>query len=833
MGRLSPEQWTQVRDRFESLCDRPPGDWDVELKDLDAVVREQVITMLRAQSSPKLADSAVEQAPELARLSDRSRSGQRVGRFELLELLGAGGMGEVYRARRVSGDYEQVVAVKLLATPLGDFIERFERERQLLAQLEHPNIARLLDGGTTEQNIPYLVMEFVDGLPIDRYCDHHGLAPEDRIALVMQIVRAITFAHSRLVLHRDIKPANVLVDCNGQARLVDFGIGTLLDDKGQAEATRSGIMTPTAAAPEQLRGERTTAATDVFQLGLLIYRLLTGRHPFERPQDVGETSLARHLLELDPLPLSRADPPGPIQRIRDLEAVLARSLSADPSGRYRTAAELSDDLEAWQAGRAVRARPLTPIRSGLRWASRNPLASGALLAAVLSLVAGTGVAGWQALEARRQLAEAQRSAAESNQVAEFLASVFQSSNSFVTQGVDPTASQLLASGVASIETDLVDLPLVQARLLVAMGVTHRSRSEFDTARRLLSRAVDLTEANGGAPHKLALALSELAWVEAYLEQYDLARQLLTRALSELGAAGADQASLRGNILQRLCIVEINRNDQDAARRRIAEALIEFRRQQPPDPQSIASTLSLQGSVAFSSGDLDAALASYESALIAKRQAYGPDHHSVALALSNIATVRLQRGEPLAAAALYREAIAINEAFFGQKNHMQIAANWRGLAKTLQGLGEFEPSVQAFSNALDIWQAALGDAHSETLRVRAELAEMLWLLGRFDEAVVAQAAAPAALLDSPNSDLACLGRALERIRTWHTDAATAATALDCTSALAPEKRWRVIALGAIINPLQRKQWSAPLTEPGVTADPLFPAATETIARLNVD
>ncbi|MEN1729414.1 MAG: serine/threonine-protein kinase, partial [Pseudomonadota bacterium] len=468
MSQLSPQQWEKVRKRFESLCDHSPETWLQELADLDAFEREQVLKMLRAQSSDKLADSAAEQAPGLAQNRQSTRIGQRVDRFELTELLGAGGMGEVYGARRISGDYEQTVAVKLLATPLGDFVARFERERQLLAQLEHPNITRLLDGGTTDEGIPYLVMELVDGLPIDRYCEHHDMALADRVALAMQIVKAVAFAHSRLVLHRDIKPANVLVDHQGLARLMDFGIGTLLDATGQAEATRSGILTPTAAAPEQLRNERTSAATDVFQLGLLIYRMLTGGHPFDRSAKSDENSLAKQLLEQEPAPLSRRLEPRALPRVRDLEAVLARSLAVDPQNRYRSAAELLDDLEAWQFGRPVGARPLTPVRLSLRWAARNPLASGALLAAVISLIAGTGVATWQALEASQQLVEAQRSEAEANQVADFLANIFQSSNAFESQGEEPSASELLAAGVESIGTELAELPVVQARLLVTM-----------------------------------------------------------------------------------------------------------------------------------------------------------------------------------------------------------------------------------------------------------------------------------------------------------------------------------------------------------------------------
>jgi len=833
VNKLSPQQWQQIRNRFESLCDRNPDEWEKNLSDADEIVRERVLAMLGAETSQKLAESAAEQAPGLLKLNEGARTGQRVGRFELIELLGAGGMGEVYRARRVSDDYEQTVAVKLLALPLGNFIYRFERERQLLAQLEHPHIARLLDGGTTDQGIPYLVMEFVDGLPIDHYCNHRQMTLEDRVTLAMQVVQAVAFAHTRLVLHRDIKPSNVLIDHNGQARLMDFGIATLLDATGQAEATQSGLMTLSAAAPEQIRGERTTPATDVFQLGLMIYRLLSGKHPFDRSANEDDTLLARQLLEGEPIPLSRSIERRSVPRIRDLEAILAKSVAVNPQDRYRSAAELYDDLAAWQSARAVQARPLTPARLGLRWAARNPLASGALVAALFSLIVGSAIATWQALEANRQLVEAQRSEAQANQVADFLASVFESSNSFDTQGVEPTASELLAAGVESIETELEGMPLVQARLLRTMGVTYRSRSELDTAHRLLSNAVELIEDNAAPADELALALSELAWVEAYRENHDEAQQLLTQALAELSGLGREHAAQRGKVLQRLAIVEINRGDLESASRRVAEASVEFKQQQPVDQQQLANILSLQGSIAYSRGDLDGALSAYQSALPAKREAYGDDHHSVAQSLSNIATVRLQRGEYRESAALYREAIAVNEQFFGDSEHLQLANNWRGLAKALQALGEFEPSIVAFRNALRIWTTSSGEMHSDALRVRAELAELLWLLGRFDQAVSAQADAPTALLQSSNAELACLASALILIQDWHLDATTATTYPECANDLPIQKRWRVEALTAMIFPLQRQQWHEPFADDAVSDSPLFQTAVETTLALSIN
>ncbi|MEN1726870.1 MAG: tetratricopeptide repeat protein, partial [Pseudomonadota bacterium] len=364
-------------------------------------------------------------------------------------------------------------------------------------------------------------------------------------------------------------------------------------------------------------------------------------------------------------------------------------------------------------------------------------------------------------------------------------------------------------------------------------VTYRSRSEFDKARDLLTQAVALNRDHGAPADRLATALSELAWVETYVENYDLAKQYLTQGLAQISSLGSAYAEQRGLMLQRLAIVEMNRQDLVAADERLAEALSEFEVQQPVSQQHLSSTLSLRGSVAYGRNDLDTALAAYEAALPAKKEIFGEAHHSVALSISNIATVRFQRGEHAEAAARYREAISINEAFFGTGEHVQLGNNWRGLAKALQGLGAFEQSIEAFLRALDIWKATLGESHSETLRVRAELAEFLWLLGRFDDAVAAQASAPVELLESRDQELACLARVLTAVRAWHLDAALSSADPDCISILPVEKQWRARALLAIATPSMRQRWSIPFSVDAVGRSPLFNAAIETLESLSVD
>jgi serine/threonine protein kinase len=230
-----------------------------------------------------------------------TRVGRRIGSYDILEEIGHGGMGEVYRAGRADGQYKKEVAIKLVrgGYDTASVLERFRHERQILASLDHPNIARLLDGGTTEEGVPYLVMELIEGTPIDRYCDAQGLSVTDRLKLFLQVCSAVQYAHQRLVIHRDIKPGNILVTKDGVPKLLDFGIAKILDPAASSETTVAGPMTPEYASPEQIRGEPITTATDLYSLGVVLYQLLTGRSPYPKSTQ-GPHELARAICEWEP-----------------------------------------------------------------------------------------------------------------------------------------------------------------------------------------------------------------------------------------------------------------------------------------------------------------------------------------------------------------------------------------------------------------------------------------------------------------------------------------------------------------------------------------------------
>ncbi len=286
---MNPERWRQVREVLDCAIALPAGGRPAYLEKTcagDAELRVEVESLLRSheQAGNEFLNSPPVDLTSLVPAAEGKPSyiGRRIGVYKIVEEIGHGGMGEVYRASRVDGQYDKQVAIKLVRVGLDSpfLVERFRHERQILASLDHPNIARLHDGGTTEDGVPYLVMELIEGIPIDQYCEQHNLGTTGRLQLFTQVCAAVQYAHQRLVIHRDIKPSNILVTEEGIPKLLDFGIAKIIDPAGGAETTMVRPMTPEYASPEQIRGEPITTATDVYSLGVVLYRLLTGKSPY-------------------------------------------------------------------------------------------------------------------------------------------------------------------------------------------------------------------------------------------------------------------------------------------------------------------------------------------------------------------------------------------------------------------------------------------------------------------------------------------------------------------------------------------------------------------------
>jgi serine/threonine protein kinase len=536
---LAPEDlWQRADQLLDEALDLPPGQRSPFLDHAcggDPQLRGLVGRLISAAEieDPEFKSGGALQGPlgDLVRTElaeEESLAGTMVGRYRIVRELGRGGMAVVYLAERADGQFRQEVALKLLSAGLvaSHVGRRFDRERQILAHARHPGVARLLDGGAGPSGRPYLVMEYVDGRPIDRYCDEERLTLEARLDLFLQVARVVEDAHRNLIVHRDIKPSNILVTGEGHAKLLDFGIAKLLDPEatssGEAPVSGSAIrlMTPAYASPEQVRGNPVTTASDTYQLGLLLYILLTGRFPY----DLGDGDPAermRAIVQREPLRPSSAasapegwsppgqDPrtPGEIayargttaSRLRgalsgDLDAILCRALGKEPESRYGSVAQLIEDIQQYKEGRTVTARPDTwAYRTGKLIRRHAAVFATAAIAALLVLALGLVYTSSLTKERDRAQLEAAREA----RVSEFLRTLFDA-----PPGSGPrTPREVLDRAAARVDLELKGEPEVQSDLLALLSGMYKDLGLHAEAQALQakSEALGSNAKNRGRP----------------------------------------------------------------------------------------------------------------------------------------------------------------------------------------------------------------------------------------------------------------------------------------------------------------------------------------------
>ncbi len=434
---MRPERWQQVREVLDKAVALPEAERSPYLERVcagDPELRAEVESLMRSHEqagSAFLENPAVDLLNKASAEIPSARVGRRIGAYQAVEEIGHGGMGEVYRAVRADGQYKKDVAIKLVRVGLGSTVvlERFRHERQILASLDHPNIARLLDGGTTDDGVPFLVMELIEGKPIDQYCDEHSLNITRRLKLFAQVCGAVQYAHQHLVIHRDIKPSNILVTPEGDPKLLDFGIAKIVDPAKENETTLHP-MTPEYASPEQVRGAPITTSTDVYSLGVVLYQLLTGRSPYPGDTTIPH-ELARAICDVEPgrpsAVISRIEnkdaevTPEAISRTRegspqklerrlsgDLDNIVLKAVRKEPERRYGSVEQLAEDIRRHLEGLPVAARPDTWRYRGAKFVSRHRAGVLAATAAVLALLCALAATLYEAHIARLQAREAQQ-----------------------------------------------------------------------------------------------------------------------------------------------------------------------------------------------------------------------------------------------------------------------------------------------------------------------------------------------------------------------------------------------------------------------------------------
>lgn len=588
---MSPERWRRIEGLFERAVALPQSEqaaW-LEANCEGSETREQVRQLLAADTGSLAIEAPIRGAVGL--LADRMRdreslgAGGRIGPYELIEEVGRGGMGTVFRARRVDGVFAKEVAIKIVNSPgvmSGAIQERFRRERNILGRLDHPNIASIIDGGSTESGIPYLVMEFVEGLSLTKFAATRGLTLEDRIALFMKVCSAVQYAHQQMVVHRDLKPGNILVDASGEPRLLDFGIAKLIesDDAVANPVTIDAMrpMTPQYASPEQVRGEAVTAASDVFSLGALLYELLSGRTAHHAAGS-SPVTYAFAVCESDPKPPSEnvipASPVPPKRLEGDLDHIVLRAMNRDPKLRYSSVEQLGEDLRRYSQHLPVRAATQTRIYRAWKFVRRNrtPILAGAVVCA--SLVAGVFASLYQARRAESRAAQLR-----------------QLTNAFIFDVHDaveklPGATEarrlILAKAVEQLEIlrKEADDPASRLELASAFrkigdamgGVMQANLGDREAAEKHYLRSRDLFEAairdlpgHTGARLELAQLLRTHASLLQYRGDRVAATALLTEGLNQIDSAvrAKDAAAMASAASLRSDLSDIQRSGGNAA-----------------------------------------------------------------------------------------------------------------------------------------------------------------------------------------------------------------------------------------------------------------------------
>jgi eukaryotic-like serine/threonine-protein kinase len=746
MPPLSPDRWRALSPYLDEALAMPAESraaWLADIRARDAAFGADLEHLLAAHEA--LQDSLfLEYA--LPRVHDAddpsSLEGQIVGSYRLCSLIGQGGMGSVWLAERCDGRFEGRAAVKLLNVALmgraGE--ERFRREGNFLAKLTHRHIARLIDAGVSAASQPYLVLEHVNGQPIDRYCDEQALGIEARIRLFLDVLEAVAHAHANLIVHRDIKPANVLVSVDGQVKLLDFGIAKLLKGDaqwggspvGEASALTRGAgapLTPEYAAPEQMAHGQVTTATDVYALGVLLYVLLSGQHPAGADLR-SPVTLMRAIVDVEPrrmsdVVVSRTEAPEALadhalrrdttsSRLRrllrgDLDTIVAKTLKKNAPERYASVTALADDLHRFLRREPISARPDTRRYRAARFARRHV---GALSAATAVALVLAGMTAFYTVRLTTERDRAKREAVKAARVSETLTSLL--------TGADPIANRASSDGLTvrglldataeRVQKELGDQPEAQAEIFTVIGRMYRRLGLYDKAQYALERALTTGRVAFGPEHaSVAQTLNDLGALAAEKGDYKTAAASLESALSiRRNIYGPEHTNVADTL------AELGRIYQDQGLNARAEPLhreaLAIRRKALGDEAGeTAVSLSDLASVLRLNGDLEGAEALLRQSLAVNRKTRGEAHAMTATTLHDLALVTAARGDATTAESLFRKVMDTHRRALGE-SHPLVAVTLNSLSRILREQGRYDEAAAALEGALTIARPALGSDH---------------------------------------------------------------------------------------------------------------------------
>ncbi len=719
---MTPEKWLEVKEIFYAALELPSAQRRsfIENKDLDDDLRVEVEALLASSDE---AESFIE-APALTRVAnlvtaEKSASyiGKQIGSYKIEREIGKGGMGAVYLAKRADQEFDKKVAIKLIKRGFDtdEIIERFRAERQILAALEHPNITRLIDGGSTDDGLPYLVMDYVEGLPLNKYCAENSASLNERLDIFLKICAAVTYAHQNLIIHRDLKPSNVLVTGDALPKLLDFGIAKLTAPNSSATVggaqTNFRVMTPEYASPEQVSGQTVTTASGIYSLGVMLYELLTGTRPFRlrtnsaeeisriitdtaptRPSESGKAEgekgrkREREKITRENITASPRLPYSVSQLKGDLDNIILMAMRKEPERRYSSVEQFAADIRRYLNGLPVLAREDSFGYRAEKFVKRNKPGVAAGLGIALSLVGGLIATSRQAKIARRQRDRALRETEKAERINQFLQKMLSSADPR-EQGKDVKVIEVLGKAAKAIENDFADQPEITADLHTTIGTTYLNLGLLDSAESHLQKALDLRLKH--FPRRTA---------EVALSQNNF-----------------------GKLLQ-------VKGDLNSAEPLYAEALETFRLLRKD--AEVAKVLSNFAYLLALMGKTREAIRLHTEELEIRRALYGENHAEVAKTLGSLATGYGILGERQKTESLHRQALAILRRYYSEE-HPDVIAEMARLASALLWRDKPE-SERLFRKVLALRRKTLGENHPDVAWTIYDLAFLNAERGNYTE-----------------------------------------------------------------------------------------------------
>ncbi|MEP7367175.1 MAG: serine/threonine-protein kinase [Acidobacteriota bacterium] len=746
---IDPARWQRVEEVFQAALDLECDARERMLFETcagDDALRHEVQSLLQAYVSAgdRMGDAIRDTALHVVSSGELSE-GQHVGAYRILKRLARGGMGAVYLAERADGLYDAQVAIKVIrpeyatSEPLWN---RFRAEQRILATLVHPNIARMLDAGITEQRAPYVVMEYVDGEVLNRFCRKHELNLRERLELFRKVCGAVSYAHRNLVIHRDIKPPNILVTPDGTPKLLDFGIAKLLEEEqGDTPTglTRAGerLMTPEYASPEAIRGEPATTLVDVFALGVVLYELMSGLHPFMREHQ-SQWELEQTIVS-DEAPPPSSVASGPLASAgrhdrADLDAIAAMAMRKDSAERYASVEALSEDVRRWLAGEPVEAAKQSNWYALTKFVRRNKLSVGA--GAVLFVLLAAVAVGMSLLAARvtREREAALRERTRAQQISLFLRSMFENADPCLSDGKKLSARDLMDLGAERMRKELATQPDVQSELLETMGTAYKNLGEYARSEAMMQAEMAAQERAFGkdSPEQIN-TLRQLADVYRLRGRHADAEQALRHALAIQQKTLTPNDPRMAHTLNNLGLVVQSQGKSGEAermfRRAVAIASLD------PDPKQAREVLTMKsnlGQALADNGKDTESTALLREVLEQRQQMLGPDHPQVGRSMYRLANQLRRENQLDEAEKLVRGAMAQGRRVLGE-THPDVF-NYRNLLATiLQAKGERAAAESEYTSVIDGATARLGPNHSDVVFYRMSLASLWEQTGRLRQA----------------------------------------------------------------------------------------------------